>query len=725
MIPQLIQQATQYHQAGQLESAETLYYQVLQLEPTNPDALHLLGVIALQRNNYDQAEQLIRQAIQLAPTVPYFYNNLGNVLKHTGRLSEAMTCFQQALMLLPNYPDAYQNLGNGYLEQSQWQQAEHCFRQAIQLNPNLILAYNSLGYLLKTQRRWPEALACFQRALTLNPQAADSYNHLGEIHREQGQLVEAFNCFQQALTYDSTHILAYNNIGNLWLVRGHFEEAKTCFTQALAINPKAAVLHGNLGNVFLRKYASTAAIACYQQALQFKPTDAVAHNNLGMALYEQGKIEEAIAQFRTALTKDPNYVSAHSNLLLMMLYHNDYDDEAIALAHQQFNQQHILPLTHAERGLESKTSLGVHAPRLKIGYLSADFHHHSVAYFIEPVLAHHDPQQFEIYCYYNNLRHDMVTLRLQQYGPHWRDCFSWTDEELAATIRQDQIDILIDLTGQMEYNRLPMLARKPAPIQISYLGYSNSTGVSTIDYRIADAYTEPLATAMDTPQRSTEKIIRMSPSYFCYQPHPDSLEIPANPLPALLNGYITFGSFNNYAKLSPLILELWAQLLQRLPTAKLLIKTRSLEDEDTKQQLQAQFAQRGITAERLVLVGFAPSTSDHLKSYHLIDIALDSYPYNGATTTCEALWMGVPVVTLVGSRHVSRMGLSILSTVGLTQLIANTAEEYLEIGTHLANHPSELQQLRAGMREKMQRSPLLDAKRFTQQLEENYRLIWI
>ncbi len=725
MIPQLIQQATQYHQAGQLASAEALYHQVLQLAPTNPDALHLLGVIAFQRNNYDQAEQLIRQAIQLAPTVPYFYNNLGNVLKSTGRLSEAMTCFQQALMFLPNYPDAYQNLGNVYLEQSQWQQAEHCFHQALRLNPNLIQVYNSLGYLLKTQRRWPEALACFQRALTLNPQGADTYNHLGEIYREQGQLVEALNYFQQALTYDSTHILAYNNIGNLWLDRGNIEEAKAYFMQALAINPNVAELQGNFGNVLLRQHASTAAIACYQETLRLKPTDAVAHNNLGMALYEQGKIEEAIAQFRTALAKDPNYVRAHSNLLLMMLYRNDYDNEAIALAHQQFNQQYILPLTHAERGLESKTCLGLHAPRLKIGYLSADFHHHSVAYFIEPVLAHHDTQQFEIYCYYNNLRHDMVTLRLQQYGPHWRDCFNWTDEELAAVIRRDQIDILIDLTGHMEYNRLPVLARKPAPIQVSYLGYSNSTGVSTIDYRIADAYTEPLATAMGTPQISMEKIIRMSPSYFCYQPHPDSLEIPANSLPALLNGYITFGSFNNYAKLSPFIIELWAKLLHRLPTAKLLIKTRSLEDEDTSQHLQAQFAQYRIAAARLILMKFAPTTSDHLRSYHLIDIALDSYPYNGATTTCEALWMGVPVVTWVGNRHVSRMGLSILSTVGLTQLIANTAEEYLEIGTHLANHLTELQQLRKGMRERMQGSPLLDAKRFTRQLEENYRLIQI
>ncbi|OQW92626.1 MAG: hypothetical protein BWK79_14285 [Beggiatoa sp. IS2] len=305
------------------------------------------------------------------------------------------------------------------------------------------------------------------------------------------------------------------------------------------------------------------------------------------------------------------------------------------------------------------------------------------------MLAHHDSEQFEVFGYYNNTKEDLTTKRLQRSVTHWVKCADLSDEALADKIRQDGIDILVDLTGHNNKNRLLVFARKPAPVQVSYLGYSNTTGLTTIDYRLTDNWVEPSGVA---DEFSSEKLVRLSNSYFCYRPAEESPEV--NPLPALKNGYITFGSFNNYGKLSPAILAIWAKVLQTVPNSKLLLKSKSLYDALTRQALRKYFTDLGIESGRLIVADYTLTTESHLRMYHQVDIGLDSYPYNGATTTCEALWMGVPVVTLAGEKHISRMGTSILSTVKLSELIAHTPAEYVDICTKLANDTSLLQKVR-------------------------------
>lgn len=612
-----------------------------------------------------------------------------------------------------------------YQQLGEWQSAETLLRQVLQgelhnNNEFCMIAYTHLGMVLTAQDRTSEALECYQRAVVLNPQDARAHYNLGNLLREQKQWQEAIDCYQQAIRLNPTLVEAYNNLGNVWRNQNQLAEAVACFQKALTVNPTHAKTYYNLGMALTGLSKFTEALTCYQRALTLNSNYAPQiYHGQGVTLYYQGKIPEAITSFKKAVAMKPTYTNAHSNLLMALNYTTEYNRATMFIEHQQFNEQQAKPLA-----VFIKPHHHDHNPQrqLKIGYVSQDFRKHSVAYFIEPILAHHDPRQVEIYCYYNNFQPlDETTERLQQYTAGWRNCLELSDEALAEQIREDKIDILVDLTGHTGYNRLLVFARQPAPVQVTYLGYSNTTGLTAIDYRLTDGYADPEGIA---DPFSSETLVRMPHSYFCYSPADETLSAPLSPLPALTNNYLTFGSFNNCAKLSPEILNWWGQLLTTLPDAKLLVKSKSLEDTSTRQALQDHFARYGITLDRLILTGFAQGMNDHLRVYSQVDIALDSFPYNGATTTCESLWMGIPVVTLVGETHVARMGLSILSTVGLTELIATTPEEYLNICINLANQKEHLQRLRATMRERLQASPLMDAASFTHHLETVYRAMW-
>lgn len=613
-LTQAIELAQQYHRAGHLSQAESIYQQILQVQPHHAEALHSLGVIAAQRENYSVAIQLFKQAIQFNQQSAIYYANLGNASVLLGKLEEAAAYLQQALTLAPDYAEVYDNLG--------------------------------------------------------------------KIYRRQGRLDEAVTYLQRALTLKPNYVAAHNNLGNALRDLGHLTEANAAYQRALALNPR------------------------YERA----------HNNLANVLRDQGALQAAISHYQQAITLLPSYIEAHSNYLYTMNCVPEYDAATIFAAHCQFHEQHAQPLAASLIKPHKNNKLG----KLKVGYLSPDFHQHSVAYFIEPILAHHDHALFEITIFYNNTHHDEVTQRLQSYADHWINCVSLTDDELAEQIRQMQIDILVDLTGHTANNRLLVFARKPAPIQISYLGYPNTTGLKTIDYRITDHYVEPVGVSESL---SVETLLRMPHSYFCYRPLDNAP--PINALPAKASAQITFGCFNNYSKLTDEIKKSWAEILRALPNAHLLLKAKSFNDEPTQQALKEQFAQLGIEPQRIQLVHYAPSSQAHLSYYHQVDIALDTFPYNGATTTCEALWMGVPVVTLVGERHASRMGLSLLSTVGLTELLAQTPEAYIEISIQLANHLNYLKKLRESLRERMRASPLMDGVGFTRDLEAIYRQLYL
>jgi predicted O-linked N-acetylglucosamine transferase (SPINDLY family) len=675
----MLQQALQYHQAGQFSQAEVLYRQMLQEDPKNSQVLHLLGLIAAQHQDYSVAEELITKAIRLDDSVPDFYNNLGNVLNEQGKLAQATTCYQRALTFNPNDVEACNNLGSVLTAQGKLTEATTYYQRALSLNPNLAEIHNNLGSVLRRLGQLEKAVACYQRALALSPQAAEVHYNLGNVFRDQGQ----------------------------------FEEAVTCYQRASAFRPNDAETYNSLGCALIELGNLTEAMVHCQRALTLKPDFTEASSNLGIILFLKGMITQAIAQCKTSLNLSTAF--NHGNFLPIWLYTTDYEPTTIFWEHQQFNERYAIPLATS---IQPHLNTRVRRRQLKIGYLSGDFRRHSVAYFIEPILVHHDPRQVEIFCYSNHILSDDVTQRLQSYGNHWQNCVGLSDDALADTIRQNQIDILVELSGHTGGNRLLVLARKPAPIQVTYLGYPYTTGLTAIDYRLTDEY-------VDTPgvneQFNSETLVKLPASFFCYQPYEDSP--PVSRLPALDQGYLTFSSFNSYPKVNSYLFEMWAEILGALPAAKLLMQTKSLQDKETREDFLAQMARLGVSEERLIITQFTPPP-EYLRTYHQVDIALDCYPFNGGTTTCEALWMGIPVVTLVGTRQVSRLGLSILATLGLTDLIAYTPQDYVNICLKLANNLDYLQTLRATMRDRMQTSPLMDAASFTRHLEGIYRQMW-
>lgn len=494
---------------------------------------------------------------------------------------------------------------------------------------------------------------------------------------------------------------------------GNLQQATTLYRKILATQPNNINALHLLGVIAAQQDDYTTATTLIKQAIQHNDTIPMFYQSLGNVLRGQGKPHEAITQYRKALALDPKHVISHQNLLVTLNCLGEVEPATLLVAHQDFNQQHAIATVQSypnDRTLRR---------RLKIGYVSPDFYNHAVAYFVTPILAHHDHEQFEIYCYANNARQDEFTQRIQKQADHWINCASLTDEALATHIRQNQIDILVDLTGHNPDNRLLMFARKPAPIQVTYLGYPSTTGLSAIDYRITDNYADPAPYA---DAYSTEALIRLPDSYFCYQPLNKSP--PVNALPALKNRFITFGSFNNYGKVNAETVALWASVLEAVPNSKLLVKAQSFIDKPTRHAFISRFTQLGIAANRLIPLSYTPSIQGHLRTYQRVDIGLDTFPYNGATTTCEALWMGVPVVTLVGERHVSRMGLSLLSTLGLTELVTTTPTDYANCCVKYAQDLDALKKLRQTLRKRMQKSALLDAAVFTKHLEGAYQQMW-
>ncbi len=585
--------------------------------------------------------------------------------------------------------------------------------------------YNTQGIELAKQGSLVQAITCFQQALVAFPGYVDAHNNLGIVLKQQGRLEEAIQCYQRAIALDPNYANGHYNLGIALQSQGENSQAIACLRRALELQPGEEDFQFRLGLAFWHLGCLTEAMTCYQRVLQFNPNHAEAHHNLGLVLCVLGEVEQAIEHFQTALRLKPATAIFRNSLSLTMNYAANYDGATIFTEHQKFNDQlalplaekirphlfpHPRPLSQGERG-ENLYSTN---RKLRIGYVSGDFRRHSVAYFITPILAQHHHEQFEIFCYDNNTVADEINKRLQSYANHWINCSSLSDEELTDRIRHDQIDILVDLSGPTSKNRLLVFARRPAPIQMTYLGYPTTTGLTAIDYRITDKYVD--VTGLNDSWNA-EVPIQLPTCFFCYQPYADSP--PVNNLPMLQTGRITFSSFNNLAKLSPEILRLWAKILNAVPDSTLLIKTRHVSEPAVQQHLEDRFAKFGILPSQLLLEDRTPPPA-YLQTYHQVDIALDTYPFNGGLTTCEALWMGIPVVTLVGNRHVSRMGLSILTTLGLTELIAETPEEYLRICLKLVNEVEYLQTLRRELRNRMQSSPLMDAVSFTNNLEKVY-----
>ncbi|NQV98128.1 MAG: tetratricopeptide repeat protein, partial [Rhodospirillales bacterium] len=482
---------------------------------------------------------------------------------------------------------------------------------------------------------------------------------------------------------------------------------------AIALNPGYAEAHNNLGNVLANQGRLSDAAASYRAAIAISPELAEAHNNLGTALKDMGRLDEALVHCNRALAIDPDAAEAHSNMLLTALYEPAQTAQSLYDLHRQWD------IRHGQRPAATSAPAAARARDparpLRIGYLSPDLRRHSVSCFLEPVLANHDRQAFTIYCYSNSLQADEVTARLRAHADNWRSVAGLADAAAARLIGDDEIDILVDLSGHTMANRLPLFSLKPAPVQVTWLGYPATTGLAAMDYRLTDALADP-AGADDAWH--AEKLLRLEGGFLCYQPPADAPEI--GPAPGLKNGYVTFGSCNNLAKITAPTVAAWAQILDGVPTSKLLIKAKALEDAGVRDDLTARFTALGITADRLELLPWISGASP-LSVYNAIDIALDTFPYTGTTTICETHWMGVPTLTLSGDRHAARVGHSLNARVGLEDWVSRSIDGYVARAVRAAAEPDLLTTLRRELRARMAEGPLCNGAAFTRRLEAAYR----
>ena len=553
-----------------------------------------------------------------------------------------------------------------------------------------------------------------QAAIDSSPSTVE-INHLANLFNH-GRYAEVETLAHALLARYPQHGFVWKALAMANLQQGRSAEACSLLHKTAVLLPRDADVHNTLSALLQKQGRLSEAEASSRRALEIRPDFAEAHYNLGVTLQEQGRLSEAEASFRQTVSIMPDVAVAHSNLLMTMHYAEGYTPAELFAEHQAYAQRFEAPLKANWLPHPNARDSG---KRLKIGYVSPDFRNHAVAFFIEPVLAKHNREQFETFCYYNHAVSDEVTQRLKLLADHWRDLHVLSDDAVAELIRADGIDILVDLAGHTAGGRMLTFARKPAPVQVAWLGYLSSTGLTAIDCRITDAHADPSGMS---ERYYSETLYRLPDTFVCYQPPKDTPQVGA--LPAIAQGGITFGSFNNLTKLTSGVLKLWARVLLAVPGSRLLLKTVALADAATRQQLITDIAAYGVGEERLVLVPSDATHFEHLNRYNQVDIGLDPFPCNGGTTSFDAMWMGVPVITLAGDRFISRMGVSMLTSLGLTELIAETPEEYVAIAARLAGDPVRLAALRAGLRERMANSPLTDAKRFTLNLEKAYREMW-
>jgi predicted O-linked N-acetylglucosamine transferase (SPINDLY family) len=562
-------------------------------------------------------------------------------------------------------------------------------------------------------RRDPaEAERLYREILKYDPKDADALYFLGIIANADGRELEASELLVKALESRPKDTDALQSLGISYYHQRRLAEAAATLRAGLALQPEHASLRSNLAGVLIELGAGEEARAEMELLLASNFESAQLICNLGHLYRDQGRIDEALAHFRRALALDPTNAEVFTNLLLTLNYSPQYDAATIFREHLGYGSRFVKPYLEPEPDREWPR-------RLRVGYVSPDFRNHVVAVFMEPILQRRDRSRFEVFCYYNHRWEDRVTERFRELSDHWIHCVHMKDEELVQRIRADRIDILVDLTGHTGDNRLPVFSSKPAPVQVSYLGYPNTTGLSAMDYRITDARADPPGEA---ERYSVEKLVRPWPTYFCFQPPANCPDVAAPP--SGKDGPITFGCFNNLPKVSDPFLDAAAQVLQAVPGSRLLLKSRPLGIGHVAERLRQRFVRAGIDPARVELRGWEETAQHHLAMYNAVDIALDSFPYNGATTTCEALWMGVPVVTVACDRHAGRMGSSILSAVGLADLVATDVAGYVRISASLAADRARLAELRAGLRKRVVDSPLRDEAGFVHALEEAYIRIW-
>ena len=709
--PEVFNQLVALYNAKRYAELESQLRSLLGQFPASGFAWKLLG--AAQQMQGRNALAAFQKTTELMPEDAEAFFNLGVVQKSLGHLEQAAASYRHALKLNPNYAEAHSNLGNVLKDLGQLDAAVASIGAALQIKPDSAEAHNNLGAALKERGELDAAIISYQRAIMLRPNFIDAHYNLGNLLNDLGRHEDAASCYRRAVQFKPDFAAAYNNLGSALKDMRRFEDAVASYRKAVETKPDFAEAHSNLGAALKELGQLDEAAVSYRRSLELKPDSADTHYNLANTLKEIGQLDNAVASYRRALKIKPDFSGAYSSLLFTLNYSARYSPSTCLNEARQFGKMLGGKIDARFTSWNCEAS----PQRLRIGMVSGDLRNHPVGYFLESVLASVDPSHIELFAYPTDAQADSLTERIKPHFSAWKPIFNLSDDEAARLIQADGVHVLMDLSGHSRHGRLSVFARKPAPVQTAWLGYFATTGVPEMDYLIADQVGVPEAHR----EHFTETVWYLPDTRLCFSP-PET-DLPVAPLPALRNGYITFGCFQNMAKVGDEVLTAWSAILTALPGTRLRWQCHQLGDPAVSEQLLQRLKQHDIDPTRASLHG-AVLRHDYLAAHAEVDMILDTFPYPGGTTTCEALWMGVPTLTLAGETLLSRQGASLLAASGLSEWIATSKEEYVGKTLALCGDLTGLATLRTELREQAKTSPLFDAIRFAGNLEDALWKMW-
>ena len=764
-----------YRRTNQKSHAVQALRSALKIKPNELQTACLLAMVMRENGQYKEAVVVLQQAIETDEMDATLWNELGNTLKAAGALDEAVGVYQQAkvvdenlllapynlgntffsqgryqeaqseyeqaLAIEPNFAEAQHNLGVAYRQQEKFDLAKESLTAAISSNPNYFDAYMSLGQLFLSHGAFEDAVEHFRHATTLRPDDSQARFQLGAALERKDELVPAIEEYRKAIEHNEQFDLCYANLAGALGKIGQVNEAQQLYQIALSLNPTFLAHHYNFGHLLSSRMRYEEAVPHYQCALELDANHVDALNNLGVCYKEIGQLEEALALFHRALELEqnsaelhmnigntyraqgrvdeairsleaalainPHYIEANSNLLFLLGYRDTESTETLSQKHIRWGQQ--LQASKKKLPLPTRTGRDV----LRIGYVSPDFRNHAVSRFFEPLLRSHDKSRVHVVCYSEVKAPDQVTARLRGLADDWRQTVGMSDRVVAQQIVNDEIDVLVDLAGYTAGNRLGVFCHRPARVQATYLGYFTGTGIPEMDYWITDHVLTP----EDASEPVSETIYRLPRCWLAYEPFQESLSFERR---EPQRSEVVFGSFNNIEKLNERVVAVWSRLLRAYSNSKLLLKSRQFRDPWVRANLFQQFASNGVSEERLIFKERDATYEEHALSFGEIDIALDPFPMQGATTTAETLWMGVPLVCLRGDRMIQRMSCSILQAIGEDQWIADTEDDYIAKAIELAENANDRHEKSRMLRAQMRGSPFCNSDDLARVLEDAY-----
>jgi protein O-GlcNAc transferase len=746
-IQEALQIAVKLQNEGRQNEAESYYQAILKVEPRQPDALHLLGLIALAKNDHERAVELIRAALDVCPSSSIFYGNLGVVFRRAGRIDEAIAAYREAIRLSPETPDNYFNLGKSLTLQGDSKEAEKAFRLSIRLDPKKFSPWLSLMNLYVERKKLEDAIAIGLDGLNHCPRSGQMCMNLGVVHKRLGQTEKTLEYYRKAAELDPENVEALCRLANSlvdrnlldqaqqWIRRaqllapdnmhvitscgifesaaGNTEKAVWLFRRSIQLHPEHGAAYVHLGISLRKQGLLSDALKVIDQATRFDAISAEALANKAGILMSLGRLDESEELFLDAIQERDGFRDSHANLLMCLQYSPRATAKTLLDEHVEWNE------LYAPESVRICTFDMPRDPmkKLRLGFVSGDLGMHPVGFFTVRMFEAMDRQEVDTYVYSDRPGRDAIAARIERCVTRWSDTASLGDDGLYQKIKADEIDILFDLAGHTAANRLMMFAKRAAPMQVTWAGYVGTTGLKEMDYLLADKY--HVSPEMEANIRET--VLRMPNGYVTYEPPADAPSVGS--LPLISNGFVTFAAMCNPAKVNPIVLEVWSRILSRLPNSRLLLFYTGWTDPENQRRVRDALGPQ-IRADRIEF-GHCAGPIETLKCYNRVDIALDTFPYSGGLTTCEAMWMGVPTVTMPGDRFASRHSMSHLSNVGLTEFVGKDSAEYVEIAVNLANASDRLSFIRRGLRDQMLSSPLCDGSLFAKEFLDLMRAAWI